>query len=132
MSDEPRTFTLAVDSELHGGREPEGDIQRITWETLDTVWNILRESAVRVVLTEIREQLATAGFTGMPTDEELFAKADADPEMPKDYLDLAPQRGDGPAVELAGVSLQNAFNTLAEQAMADAVAGFGFTGLSDK
>lgn len=128
MSDESRTFTLAIDPALHDGREPESEVQRITWETLDTVWNVLRESAVRLTLVEIRAQLKEQGFEQMPSDEAMFeaAKASGDPDAPKSYLDLAPQRGDGPAVELAGQGLLGAFQLLADQAMVDASEGLGF------
>lgn len=123
-----RTFTLAIDPELHDGREPESDVQRITWETLDTVWKILREASVRVTLTEIRAQLKEQGAPDLPSDEEMFRlnAESGDPEAPTTYLDLAPDRGDGPAVELAGQGLLGAFQLLADQAMADAAEGLGF------
>lgn len=126
---EARTFTLAIDPELHNGREPEDEVDRIVWETLDTVWNVLRESAVRVTLVEIRSQLEAKGFTEMPSDEELFAKADEDPTLPKNYLDLAVQRGDGPVVDLAGSGLFSTFELLVEQTFADAAEGLGLSGV---
>lgn len=117
-----RTITVAIDPELHGGKEPESDKQRALWETLDTVWNLMREGSVRVVLADVREQLLKQGFTGMPSDEAVFeqAKASGDPEAPKSYIDLAPNRGDSPLVDMAGRGLYGAFSLLAEQVMADA------------
>lgn len=125
---ESRTFTLAIDPELHDGREPESEVQRITWETLDTVWKVLREGAVRVTLAEIRAQLKEQGAPDLPSDEEMFrlAAESGDPDAPTSYLDLAPRRGDGPAVELAGHSLLGVLQLLTDQAMADASEGFGF------
>lgn len=128
MSNAPRTITVEIDPELHGGKEPRDEGQRLVWETLDTAWNLLREGAVRAALAEIRAQLEEQGFTEMPTDEELFAKANetgADPDLPKTYMDLAVQLGNGPAVELAEQGLYGAFTVLAEQTMADAIVGLG-------
>ena len=128
MSDESRTFTLAIDPVLHDGREPESEVERVIWETLDTAWNVLRESAVRVTLLEIRAQLKEQGFEDMPSDEEMFelARQSGDPEAPTSYLDLAPRRGEGPAVEMAGQSLFTTFQLLADQAMLDASEALGF------
>lgn len=125
---ESRTFTLAIDPELHDGREPESEVQRITWEALDTAWKILREASVRVTLVDIRAQLKEQGFTEMPSDEEMFkaGRESGDPDAPTSYLDLAPRRGDGPAVELAGHSLLGVLQLLTDQAMLDASTGLGF------
>jgi len=122
MSDSERTITVAIDLAAHGGRQPESEAQRIVWETLDTAWKLLREGAVRVTLARIRE-----ANPELPADEELFrmARESGDPAAPSGYLDLAPDRGDGPAVEVAGMGLQGAFQVLGEQAMADAIEGLG-------
>lgn len=122
---EARTITVAIDPELHDGEQPKSDRQRALWETLDTAWNLIREGAVRVTLADIREQLAEQGFTGMPSDEELFAlgRESGDPEAPTSYLDLAPNRGDGEIVNMAGEGLFSVFSLLAEQAYTDAAAG---------
>ena len=122
MSDTKRTVTIQIDPELHGGKEPESDKQRALWETLDTVWNLMREGAVRVTLADIREQLTERGFTEMPSDEVLFEQTKAS-GGPASYLDLAPNRGDTPLVDMAGEGLYGAFSLLAEQAMTDASEG---------
>lgn len=131
MSDEKRTYTLAVVPEFHDGKQPEDETDRITWETLDTVWNILRESAVRITLKDIRAKLEAAGFDGMPSDDELFAKAatDPDPDLPKNYLELAPDMDDSPVVDLAAQGLFAAFRVLVDQTYADAVEGLGMAGI---
>lgn len=117
----PRLIEVKVDVELHGGKEPKSESQRLTWEVLDTVWKLMREYSVRVTLAEIRDQLAERGET-FPSDEELFkdARESGDPEAPTGYLDLAP------SPELAGMGLQGAFDLLATEAFHDAAHGMGF------
>lgn len=129
MSEQNRTVTVEVDFELHGGAEPESEVQRITWEVLDTAWKLLREGAVRVVLAEVRAQLAEQGLPTLPDDEAMFrlARESDDPDAPVSYLDLAPNKGDGPAVDLAGQGLQGAFQLLADQVFAEAADGLGFS-----
>lgn len=120
---EPRTITVAIDPELHAD-QPENEAERIVWEALDTAWNLLRETAVRVTILELREQLAEAGFTNMRSDEELFAEATqpgADPDMAKSYLDLAPDS------KLAAVGLSGVFEILVDQARIEASEGMGDT-----
>ena len=122
MSD-PRTFTLAVDPSMHEG-EPESEYQRIVWETLDTVWDVLRESAARLALLEVREQLTAQGFEDMPTDEELFGRARQEGEGATSYLDLAPDLGDGGLVDIAGEGLYGVLDMLTGVAFAQAREGF--------
>ena len=78
----PRLIEVKVDVELHGGKEPKSESQRLTWEVLDTVWKLMREYSVRVTLAEIRDQLAERGET-FPSDEELFkdARESGDPAI---------------------------------------------------
>ena len=112
-----RTVTVALDPKLHD-REPSTEAERITWETLDTAWNLLREASVRVTLAEIRSQLTERG-EDFPSDEELFKEA-RESGAPASYLDLAPGN------ELAAMGLAGAFELLSEQAWADACTGLGF------
>jgi len=120
-----RIITVQIDAEQHGGVEPESEGERIVWETLDTAWNLLREGAVRVTLAGIR-----AANPEFPSDEELFRQAAESgvPDAPTSYLDLAPDKGDGSAVELAAVAIRSAFHVLAERAMSDAIHGLGLDG----
>lgn len=120
----PRTITVAIDPSMHD-RPPESQAQSITWETLDTAWNLLREAATRLALLELREQLTAQGFTDMPTDEELFELAREEGEGATSYLDLAPQFGDDAQVELAGSSLYRILGALHQVAFDQASEGLG-------
>lgn len=113
---------VAIDPEMHEF-EPSSDRQRLTWETLDTAWNLLRETAVRIALTEVREQLAEQGFTNMPTDEQLFERAREEGVGATSYLDLAPQTGDGGMADLAAEGLYGVLAMLSEAAYQEARTG---------
>jgi len=121
---DPRTFTLAVNPSMREGREPESEYQRIVWETLDTVWDVLRESAARLALLEVREQLTAQGFENMPTDEQLFEQVREEGEGATSYLDLAPDRGDSEVTDAAGECLYTALSLLRETALDQAIEGF--------
>jgi hypothetical protein len=116
----PRTVEVKLDPEAHPDATPEDEVQRLTWEVLDTVWALLREYSVRVTLAEIRTQLeASDAFEALTSDEELFAaaKESGDPDACTGYMDLAP------SPELAGQGLQSVFDTLVAEAFVDAAAG---------
>jgi len=115
---------VGIDPELHQ-REPESEAQRITWAALDTAWNLLRETAVRLALLELREQLTAQGFTDMPTDEDLFELAREEGEGATSYLDLAPQLGDDELVDIAGEGPYQVLEVLHEVAFAQASEGLG-------
>lgn len=125
MSDEPRTIAVRIDSEFHGGKEPRDEVERLIWEILDTAWNLLREGAVRVTIAELNSQLSENGVEFRLDPEQIFAENADNPDAPRSYMDLAPQKGDGESVELAGMSLQAAFELLAQQTFADAASGMG-------
>jgi len=115
---------VGVDPSRHN-EEPESEVQRLTWAALDTAWNLLRETAVRLALLELREQLTAQGFTDMPTDEDLFEQAREEGEGATSYLDLAPDGGDGIDVEMAGAGLYSVLEVLHEVAFAQASEGLG-------
>lgn len=115
-----RTIEVKISAELHGDKEPGSEIQRLQWEALDTAWDLLRETAVKVVLIALREQAAEQGAT-LRTDEEMFAEARAMVERGEQaatsYLELAPQAGDpNPLVNLAGQGLDGVFHMLVDAA----------------
>lgn len=115
----PRTVTVAVDPARHTG-EPKSEVERLTWELVDTVWNLMREYSVRVTLAEIREQAREQGLGEIPADDELFreARESGDPDAPSGYLDLAPEN------LLAYAGLVGAFDVLLKEAHEDARQGF--------
>jgi hypothetical protein len=115
---------VAVDPSMHEGKEPEPESQRIVWETLDTAWNLLRESATRLALLEVREQLTEQGFENMPTDEELFERAREEGEGATSYLDLAPDLGDSDVTDAAGQRLYGVLALLGDAALGQAMEGF--------
>jgi len=120
-----RTITVAIDPEQHGGAEPESEVARIVWETIDTAWNLLREGAVRTTMVALRE-----ANPELPSDEELFREAAESgvPGAPTSYLDLAPNRGDGFEIGLASKAVRSVFEVLAERTMSDAIHGLGLDG----
>lgn len=121
MSDNVRTIEVKVDPTARDGAQPKDEIERLTWEVLDTAYALLREYAVRVALVEVRSQLTEQGATELPGDEELFkaARESGDPTAPKSYMDLAPD------VELAAYALNTSLDLLARQALLDAAEGLG-------
>lgn len=121
MSDNVRTIEVKVDTTARDGAQPKDEIERLTWEVLDTTYALLREYAVRVALVEVRSQLAAQGATDLPADEELFkaARESGDPTAPTGYMDLAPD------VEMAAYALNTSLDLLARQALLDAAEGLG-------
>lgn len=115
------TITVAVDPKLHT-REPGSESERLTWAALDTAWNLLREYAVRVTIQDIREANPDSGFPA--TDQELFDSAHP-LGGPANHLELAPEPGDSPRVDLAAMGLAGAFEMIQDQARADAALGLG-------
>lgn len=115
----PVLVEVKVDPEFHGGAQPVGEIQRLTWEVLDTVWSLMREYAVRVTLAEIREQLSERG-EDFPSDEELLKRVEEESGKPTTYLDLAP------STEIAGLGIQTSFDVLVAEAFGDAAREMGF------
>ena len=106
-----RTIEVKVDEKLHS-RNPEPGTEEISWSALDTAWNLLRETAVRLVLHDLRTQATEQGLDFPATDEELFqaARDSGDPDAPTSYLDLAPD------TEIAAMGLHSALQVLAQEA----------------
>lgn len=76
-------------------RAPEDRAEEIVWATLDTVYNLMREGATRLVIQELRETYAEMGASYPMTDEATLEMAIANAvamgvEAPKSLLDLAP------------------------------------------
>lgn len=115
------TITVAVDPKLHI-REPGSESERLVWAALDTAWNLLREYAVRVTIQDIREANPDSGFPA--TDQELFDSAHP-LGGPANHLELAPELGDSPQVNLAVMGLAEAFDAVCSQARSDAALGLG-------
>lgn len=87
-------FTPSVDPSMHT-RAPADRAEEIVWAYLDTAYNLIRESAVRLLLEDMRSSAAEVGIQFPATDEELFADMNATAaglgeEGPKNHLDLAP------------------------------------------
>lgn len=112
-----RTVEVKIDETVHE-RAPRDETEALIWATLDTAYNLLRETAVRLTLIEIREQGAEQGVA-VESDEELFreCRESGDPEAPTSYMDLAPDN------ELAARGLYAAFGLLVDQAYEDARQG---------
>lgn len=131
MSRPIASVPVSIDTDIHS-REPESEIERITWETLDTAWKALREGAVRITIQAMRDSYAEAGVDFPATDEELFEKGkeSGDPAAPDTYLDLAPES------PLAATMLSSAFTLLEDQALSEAQEGIdmsqGFAAELDK
>jgi len=112
----PHIVAVEVDPAMHY-RDPEGENETLTWAVLDTTWKLLREYAVRLVLTDLRAQAVGQGVN-FPSDEELFAQDLDDPEAARNYLDLAAEP------ERAGRGLHDALQVLYKETYEDAQSGF--------
>lgn len=109
---------VELDPKLHG-TPPDDEGTRLSWAVLDTVYNLLGEYAVRVVLADIRTAMKAAGVEISP-DEEIFRRArEADPGDPIGYAELAPRDPD------AAARLAEAFGILKGRAKASAAEGIG-------
>ena len=91
---------------------------KLAFAGMDTAYNLLRVTAVRVTLQSIRDEAAEQGQT-LPSDEELFkaAKESGIEGAPTSYMDLAP------AVTQAAMALHEAFEYLVVVAAEEAVEG---------
>lgn len=117
MSD---TFKVEFDQSLHPSVKPE-DLEepaRLAFIGLDSAYNLLRETAVRVTLANIRMEAAEQGKT-LPSDEELFqeARESGVEGAPTSYRDLAP------SIRQAALALNEAFELLLLAATEEAVEG---------
>lgn len=114
------TVKVEFDQSLHPSVKPEelDEATRLAFVALDTAYNLLREYAVRVTLSAIREEAAEQGVT-IPSDEELFqqARESGIEGVPTSYLDLAP------VDTMAAMALNQAFELLATTAAEEAVEG---------
>lgn len=86
MSDE-RTVKIELDPTLHRGDVELDDIEKEMWAGVDTAFNIMRETAIRVVLKGLREKAEGEGVQ-YPSDEEIFASPVEG--APRNYREMAP------------------------------------------
>lgn len=84
------TFRLEM-GEDSKNREPDTLSTALSWAALDTAWNLLREMAVRVVFTQIREAAERKGVEWPATDQEVLERIKVAHDLDKvpSYLDLA-------------------------------------------
>lgn len=120
MSDDP-TIALKINPDYHD-RDPENAQEDLVWPVMDTVWDLLRETAARVALLEIREALA-AQFPDveLPSEEAMFAHLNENCPCGRDthgWLDVSP---DNPALALAFGSLNDSLVEYVKQFMAQVV-----------
>lgn len=87
----PNLVEIRLDPALHIA-SPEGVIDGMSWAAMDTAWNLLRDTAVRVAIQVIRESSAEAGLPFPTTDQELFDQVEQAgiPGAPKSHRELAP------------------------------------------
>lgn len=116
------TITVEFDQSMHPNTEFDklDEPSKVAFAALDTAYKLLREYAVRVVLTSIREEAKEQGQE-LPSDEELFrlARESGVEGAPTSYLELAPD------VEIAALGLHGAFQMLVEVATVEAEEGLG-------
>jgi hypothetical protein len=111
-----RTVEIKINPKLHT-RAPENQQEANTWALLDTVWDLLREYAVRNTLQAAREAAREAGDTSFPDDdEEVFRQSQAEhgDDAPKNHLDLAPD------CQTAAMALAAAFQHLENETLQEA------------
>lgn len=109
------TIEVKLDPSIHL-RSPEGEFEEVSWAALDTAWNLLRETAVKLTLISLREQAAEQGVPFPATDEELFreAKEAEGDDAPDGYRDLAPDN------ELAAAGLHAVLQVLLKDTWVEA------------
>lgn len=121
MSD-ARTIPVEFDQSMHPDTDYDklDEPSKLAFAALDTAYKLLREYAVRVVLTSIREEVKEQGGE-LPSDEEMFrlAKESGVEDAPTSYMDLAPD------VEIAALGLHSVFHVLVEVATVEAEEGLG-------
>ena len=118
MTEKQRTITVGINPELHPGKAPEDELQRLVWESMDTAWGFLSEQAVRVAIHILRQGFEAAGEEFL-SDEELFTVDH--PDAPRSYADLAVKD------VLAAEMLEAGFDRLADVTLAQAAEEMGVT-----
>lgn len=120
MSDDP-TITLKIDPSYHD-RAPENAQEDLVWPVMDTVWNLLRETAAKVALLDIREALAVENpEIEVPDEKVLFAHLDKTCPCGRDthgWLDVSP---DNEMLAAAFGNLNDALVHYVRQFMASAI-----------
>lgn len=99
---------VEFDQSMHTSA-PQSEEDQVEWAVLDTAYNLLRDTAVRLTMMEIRKQAAEQGVV-WPSDEQLFAEQDDI----KSYRDLAPSSPE------AAIGLHAVFTLLLTEAFAEA------------
>lgn len=124
------TVSVEFDKSMHPNTDYDslGEPSKLTFAVLDTSYKLLREYAVRVALSSLREQAAEQGQPLKHTDEELFklAKESGVEGAPTSYADLAPD------VELAALGLHSAFEVLVMVATEEMIEGLGLDVADDE
>lgn len=115
---ENRVFPVGINPELHPGKAPEDELQRLVWESMDTAWGFLSEQAVRVAIHILRQGFEAAGEEFL-SDEELFTVDH--PDAPRSYADLAVKD------VLAAEMLEAGFDRLVDVTLAQAAEEMGVT-----
>lgn len=86
------TIKVEIDQDLHGEQQPESPTEAYVWAAMDTAWNLLRETAIRRVLDNLRTSAAEASGRVIPSNEVIFQKmSDANDGARIGYRDLAPE-----------------------------------------
>lgn len=115
------TVAVEFDKSMHPSVDYDSldEPSKIAFAVLDTSYKLLREYAVRVAFSSLREQLAEQGQPLKYTDEELFklARESGVEGAPTSYMDLAPE------VDMAARGLHGAFRLLVETATEEIVEG---------
>lgn len=111
------TVTVEVDPTIHSA-PPAPGAETLTWAVLDTVHNLIREYAVRVVIDAMRAVSQEEG-TAFPDKDEDFLGMFSAPDGPPGYLDLAPGLSEViEALRVAFTAQVNATFDSAEQGLA--------------
>jgi hypothetical protein len=104
---------VEADPTFHPLPDGADEEQHLANAAFDTAYNLLRDTAARLILAEMRAQ----GVGDLPPDEELFASLAEIPGAPRSYRDLAPRS------PKAVAALGDAFSTLLDKASSDALQG---------
>lgn len=110
-----RVIPVEIDASMHEG-QPEDAQAAVVWAALDTAYNLLRDTAVEVVLMDIRKQAAEQGHN-VPEDVLLFMNSGLGESGIKGYRDLAPDH------PLAAEGIMRVFEVLHKVCSQEAQAG---------
>jgi hypothetical protein len=115
-------FAVEIRDGGHARPEPQSEVDRIHYATLDTAWDVLRVGAARAVLAGITGQIEEA--TGEEFDQARLFRESAADGGPERIEELTLEHDDSPAAHMALHSLYALYNIIGRETTAMATEGW--------